>query len=1005
MKKCFAAATLLAALLLAGGLQAAMMDDEQVIIPPYTEEWAEGSFDNYIVVDGNQDGRTWGFDKGMARYSYSTRNAADDWLISPEIYLDAGKVYELTALAQAVSDSYSERIAILLGQGTDPTAYDKVVVDSTDLVGSTPVTLSNTFSVEKDGYYRVAFHAVSDKNHFYLALRGWTLDVLVESGAPDVVSDLWVTPGAKGARTATVGFTTPSTTVGGEPLTELSSVEVRQGGKVLATIDQPTPGTPMEVEVTVDDDGLYEFAVVASNAIGAGMSARASAYVGFDVPLLTGEVNCVDLRDDKMACSWTASGDVGENGGYVDTTAVTYQLYALNDKGNRDELLATTDGTTYVADYSFWDWGTPDLLRVQVTPVFAEKEGAPIFGKLIIGKPAEIPYKQSFGKTSQGGVWWQEATGGLWETHASAADEDGKSLRFVAGPEKASGRIMTQKLSLKGAAHPMLLFQYAGVKGQNLCLHVLADRQDDNGPVLLKTILPEDVTETGWVQEGIDLTAFVNDDYVIIHFLVEAAEMGATINVDDICVRDVSDCDLEVVSIVLPKTVRVGNEEKAYVTVRNNGLWQMEEGTYEIALAIGMATDTIMTEVKTLSPFQGKVTYTFTFKPSIFDETMIQATAHVVCDGDVVDDNNVATTTAIVKQPSVARMNNLTAEVDGSDVALAWELPSDAFDQSNIITEDFEDMTSFVPMSVGGITADTPWGAMGAWKLYDGNGTSTHVVEGCDSCDNMGAPMAFMVFNAHDAGLDMTDYDVVERWASYSGEQMLLAMTPDAEGTPSDKWIVSPLLSGGEQTIDFFVGATAEGEGTTFEVWYSNTDTDLEHFQVIYKGEVTSPDWTEVQVVVPFGTKYFAVRSTASGTAGLKLDDITFATSSTRRMPSAQVYLSGCNVYRDGQWVATLDADKTEYLDTQVPDGTHKYHVTALYGTMESGLSNPAIVEVDVTGMPSIMAERTIGSDYLVYSTSGTLLGHGQQALASLPKGVYIVKDKATGKAAKIFKR
>ena len=993
--------------LVATGRMVSYSSDDDIIIPPYEEDWqGEGVFDRYVVVDCNEDKRTWTFSNGQVRYHYSSVNAADDWLLTPEILLESGKVYEFLATAFAVSDSYTERIEISLGQGVDPASFTQVVVPPTDLNGSTPQELPATFTVSEGGYYRIGFHAISEKNHFFLTLQGWSLDVLVESGAPSVVTDLQVVPGEKGARMATLSFIAPATSVSGDSLTELDRIEVSSKGSLLATIDHPVPGEAQEIEVTVEEDGYHDFDVVACNAIGIGMPAHANVYVGCDVPILQGVVGCVDLRDGKMACSWSTAGEVGEHGGYVDSTAVEYRLYPLDASGSRAELLATTTETSCVVDYSSFDTGAAQVLQVEVEPVFAEKEGVAIGGRLIIGKPSILPYHQSFDSSSQGVFWWQEADGGQWLASQMAADADGACLRFVADDSIARGKACSEKLTLKGASRPMLLFQHNTKAGQNIRLHVFADRQDADGPVLLKTILPDEEKSDSWVQEGIDLSEYVEEDYILLTFIVEADEKGAVCRIDDIQVRDVPDCDLELVSVLLPKQVKVGHEEMAVVTVRNNGLLSVGDDAYAVEFTVGDSTVTVGT--KELAPFTGATTYTFTFTPSIFDEVLVEVSAKVVCSEDLEEGNNVATAVASVKQPSVARMVNLTAEAYGSDVSLTWNLPNGSLSEG-IYTEDFEDTEIFGNLSTGGVTADNHWGELGQWKLYDGNGTPVRIVEVNDS-DSIGsdAPKAFQVFNAFENGLDMTDYDVVESMASYSGEQMLLAMPP-ADGQPSDKWLISPLLSGGEQTISLFVSATANDPETTFEVWYTTTNTpdDLEHYQLAYNGVASTMDWNEVRLELPVGVRYFAIRSTASGAAGFMLDDITFTASPSSKMPkAARPTLTGCHVYRDQVLIAQLDAGVVEYVDNEVVDGQHTYYVTAVYGETESGLSNPAVVDVDITAIPDVAASAArFGDDIMVYDLRGVLLGHGRDCFNSQPRGVYIIKDMHTGRVARVSRK
>ena len=108
----------------AATLQAA----NDAVIPPFEEDWTDPeAFERYTVVDANGDGRTWGVNNnGLARYAYSTRNDADDWLLSPDLLLEPGRVYLLTLTAQA-GKSYSERMEVRLGEGDDPSNYTTVL--------------------------------------------------------------------------------------------------------------------------------------------------------------------------------------------------------------------------------------------------------------------------------------------------------------------------------------------------------------------------------------------------------------------------------------------------------------------------------------------------------------------------------------------------------------------------------------------------------------------------------------------------------------------------------------------------------------------------------------------------------------------------------------------------------------------------------------------------------------------------------------------------------------
>ncbi|MBO4851219.1 MAG: choice-of-anchor J domain-containing protein [Prevotella sp.] len=983
--------------------------DGDAIIPPFEENWAVlEAFEQYTVVDANGDDRTWGMDSnGLVRYSYSTRNDADDWLLSPDILLEPGRVYQLSLTATA-GKSYSERMEVKLGEGDSHANYTTMLMEPADIAGGDTVEWHASFSVQERKTFRVGFHAISPKNHFYLTLTQWKLTVMVESGAPSQVEGLTVTPGAKGALTAEVSFTAPSTTMGGEPLESIDKIEVKSSGQVLKTILHPTPGAEQHMETTVETDGIHVFEVVVANAVGESLPLTAKAYIGRDAPVMQGSVNCQDLRGGRMVCSWKAvDSEEGANGGYVNPEDVEYRVYVLDSKGRRDELVGTTREARCEFDYSYWDWGYAETLSVEVEPRFAQKAGEPRHSQLIIGNPATLPYTHSFAKASGDGYWWEEEeVNARWDNTSLSADNDKGSTMFVALDNHATAKAGTQKIELKGAQHPMLIFQYLIHPGGGLKVKVMASRQDAEEPTCLQTMMPDDATDGSWVLEAIDLNTFAEDDYVVLYYEVEAEKAAASVCLDDICVRDVPDCDIELLALSLPKSVKVGEQATITATVRNNGLNTVKTGSCAVAFIINGKEVGLASIESDMSPFKGEGTCSLDFVPTIFFGTQLELTAKVVCREDETSENNTATATATVRQPSVTRPTNLTAWVQASDVHLQWEMPEDPSDFGFVITEEFEDAEVFPPMSLGGVTDENHQGALGQWKLHDYNGGPTYAPEGCDTCENMGAPMAFMVFNAHHAGLDMTDHHVVETMAAYSGEQALIAMCP-LLGEASDKWLISPHLSETEQTISFFVSATEDNDGeVAYEVLYSTTDDKPEHFLKAYEGTANSTDWREVRIDLPTGVTYFALRSISQGKAGLMMDDITFTAYPTMaRMPAAKVMVTAYNVYRDEELVATMDAGTMEHTDTNVPDGQHRYHVTAMYGTTESALSHPASVVVNATDIPLPSTDTLSTTDIVVYSTNGVMLGRGEDTLRRLPAGLYIIKDQRRGCAATLWRK
>ena len=69
--------------------------------------------------------------------------------------------------------------------------------------------------------------------------------------------------------------------------------------------------------------------------------------------------------------------------------------------------------------------------------------------------------------------------------------------------------------------------------------------------------------------------------------------------------------------------------------------------------------------------------------------------------------------------------------------------------------------------------------------------------------------------------------------------------------------------------------------------------------------------------------------------------------SSTKVKKPTRTELTGFNIYRDDDVIYTCQASATSYLDEDLETGTYTYHITAIYGNMESVASNSVEVEIN----------------------------------------------------------
>ena len=128
--------------------------------------------------------------------------------------------------------------------------------------------------VDESGDYHIGFHAMTDEPQMSdLRLDDISLTYVSDLGCPERVSDLTATPGANGALNATISFTTPTKTFGGDALTNITKAEIYKYDILEATIENPGVGKPVSVVVDADQ-GMNEYKVYTYNENGKSLDSK-----------------------------------------------------------------------------------------------------------------------------------------------------------------------------------------------------------------------------------------------------------------------------------------------------------------------------------------------------------------------------------------------------------------------------------------------------------------------------------------------------------------------------------------------------------------------------------------------------------------------------------------------------------------------------------------------------------------------------------------------------------
>ena len=945
--------------------------------------WDEADTDLFKIENANADGSTWAFDGNYAVYSYDWDNAADDWLIAPAVKVKAGEIYLVHIAASGYrTSSYSERLEIKAGYGQTAADMTITALEPTDITADYYnydwQMLEGEFFATEDGDLNVGIHAISDANQYYLRIGYLCVEkgpALTNPAAPVVTA----VPAEKGGLSATVTVKAPATKINGEPYEgTIDHIDLLRDDAVVYTWTNVTPGTDLVVEDAVPASGFYTYqAIPYENAVDRGLkSNKATVFIGVDQPDLVEEVNVTDeVEYGRIKVDWTKVSNVGVNGGYVDADNAWYYIY-LNE-GNGWYLHDSIQGRTRIFTPYDTTVGDQRLLTVGVST----DNQYVMYDNLVVGKPYEVPFLES-GELEHFTLVDASGDDVNFEQYTSESyDENGYSIAMTADNPGAFAAYETGKISLLGTEKPVLFFNYM-VSNDAEPIKVYVETMDGYKQVLQKnetsglTELVDyatfEVEETDeWQEASIDLSNFTGWTYVRIRIEFPLEDDGDYAILDNVNVFDLLEDNLTLLNLKAPETIKLGETAQITFDVENFG--QNTAADYTVNVTVDgqtVFTETVADSIATLE----KKSFTAQYPTNIFTEP---GDKEIVVNVDFVDDNildNTASEVITVKAPNAALASNLRATTVGNTTTVAWDAPAETTPEA--YTESFEDQSVFPAFSIGGITAEQPYGAIGEWTMYDGNGTT---VGGFSAYqwENYNAPHAFQVLNAPAIGDDFAGYYPANTGDQYMATFFLM------DGTACDKWLISPEQPGVAQTIKFMYRGISTNYPESFEVLASSTDNKVESFTLV-QGFYDTSDvaWTEVSVDLPEGTRYFAIRYVAADMFGLYIDDVTYLAGAAE--------IVGYNVYVDGELVGNTAETTFNVMD--INNGSHNVAVTVLYANGVESLPVSITVNEGVVTMPTaIDVIEAAGEAVDIYTIDGKLVRSKATNAEGLKAGVYVI--------------
>lgn len=980
----------------------------------YFEDFAnEVGFGNFVVVNSNEDDKTWelatGEQKTCARYNTHATNFADDWLITPKITLPGGRMYTLTFKAASRGPFYPEALEVKWGTGQTVADMKNTLLTKTEIKTERNQWTEFEYNIKatEDMDIYVGFHAVSNPNSFTLYVTDITVDNGRDLNAPDKVTDFTVIPDMAGAAKATVKFKTPTKTIGGGSLTQIDKVNVYRDGEMIKeisyNISDPSTGIEVSLEDMLPNVGTYSWTVKTYGTYGESLPATISKYIGEDIPARPENMKMVDNGDNTATATWDPV-TIGANGGFVNVEKLYYKIYNVIDGKIGEQIDEVNEPTVTSSDLNI-DNG---IARTEYLVVSAENkagEGDVAIGMLIAGKPTQMPYRESFSSSNgTDNFIWTQAVGNseMDLIDELSSDGDNSALAYMSMNIGDQNWINTEKISFQAVKKPVLTFDVhpgdpAGFEG-NVTVKVEANVGQTGAPdIELYSVNLSELTSCDWNKVSVDLSQLVGEKYAILKLHFIANDVYQFVYLDNIQIEDVIDHNIAL-TMSVPSEVIVQNPAVIEVNIANTGVKDIEAGQTVDIFVNDALVKTFTTEALTAKT--GTQTLNYSYSPAINEGDELKVKALVNYAEDEIENDNEANAVIEIIPNAVPTVN---VSIDGteSDITLSWNKP-DLYQLGTVVTEDFDDETVYEPFSTGGIDLSSEYGMIGDWFMWDADGIHTFTFANHDSYPNATGIMAWQVFKPESVfdfnGADAASADI---YAPHSGKQYMAAFGSEIFGgvVESDNWLVSPQLDRSQQTITFWTKLFNKNyTPETIEVRYATEDVDWADYRLLTTINQVDDKWTERTVTLPYGTMFFALRHTSANKFVVVVDDITYRNANSSGEGDAMSII-GYRIYRDGELMSTIGPNEVSYTDKNVPEGEHIYNVSVLYSPdIESPMSNT----VSITGIESLTVES---ENISIYAADGRLVANDKNAIDNLKAGVYILKDNTTGKSTAVVKK
>lgn len=998
--------------------------------PPYSHDFSTG-MELYKVIDANKDGNTWSYSDGFTWFQTDAETDNDDWIISPPITLEAGKLYSVVFDLLASANWEYQVVEIKYGLGSTPEELTKQILPAYPF--QVRANIDTKVTPDADGQYYFAVHAITKKTVGAVAITNFAIGRGFKTNAPGSVTNLTVTPAELGELSSTISFTCPDKTYGGATLSDLTRIIVKNEttGETVKEITEATPGASVsDITDAKPAAGINKYSVTCYNNSGDGASATAECWIGVDLPAKPGNIRWIQ-DGDNVHISWEAP-TAGVHGGYIGTSTLKYRVTFVDE--NQTLVGETTElGCDVVPQFT----SAQQVLLFAVSAVNEVGEGEKgLSNESAAGTPYKTPFYESFENVKvHSSPWLVKPLEGYNSINivtnvAGLVDLNGNAVTAV---DYDYGMAVYTPLTAGQTRLELPIIDIASLKQPAIkmwCFFLdnkttITIQGNNNSGTEWTDIasFTKQPNANGWNLVAVPLDKFKGEGRLQLGILCSTPERATYVLLDKISVEEGFDTDLVLADVTLPDRLYAGKDFATTFKVNNGGL--KASPAYEVQLFIdGKLAKSVPCE----SLSSGGVIEVPVSAHLSSNAVSARLQAQVLCsnDGDVT--NNALAADVYVVRSSLPVPEALTnSSKNENEVRLSWTAPECVYEAP--VTDSFEDLEAG---SIGGIdvTLDGSGNVVvnntvgelgGKYKLIDNDHMLTSTTALTLNIPNAQKGMVCQVVDVVEFGLRGNS----AIWEAHSGNKLLAfwqckrydpAQGVDNYDDPNDDWFILPKLSESNKQISFWAKSLTNKYGLEmFDIMVSTESDNIDDFELfahasdVPAGYVDSYEhgYTLFEFDLPEEAQYAAIRYNASGTMALLIDDLTYTPDGV----FSEAHLLGYNLYRNDEKVNAEPLTATEVLDAPTEAGDYYYNVTAVYTEGESPYSNTVTVtyggfsgidDVATDGGCTISVENhnivvrsSEAVPAFVYAPDGRLLCQtdveGEARIAMTP-GIYAVK-------------